>query len=106
MNALLGTAEANSTAPGEGTAIPSGSSVPDDAGLGSCNEEGDAEDPSSSKKEGERDLEMEDELAEDLRKGDAFSDYDIEVTKEGEAISEYLTLLASADKSENASSSG
>lgn len=43
----------------------------------------------------ERDAEMEGELANELT-GDAFSDYDIEVTKEGEAINEYLTLLESA----------
>lgn len=42
----------------------------------------------------ERDVEMEDELANDLT-GDVFADYDIEVTKEGEAISEYLSLLDS-----------
>lgn len=41
-----------------------------------------------------RDVEMEDELANDLT-GDVFADYDIEVTKEGEAISEYLSLLDS-----------
>ncbi|KAJ0090157.1 hypothetical protein Patl1_13955 [Pistacia atlantica] len=43
----------------------------------------------------ERDAEMEGELANELT-GDAFSDYDIEVTKEGEAINEYLALLESA----------
>ncbi|XVF47991.1 hypothetical protein PTKIN_Ptkin03bG0154700 [Pterospermum kingtungense] len=45
----------------------------------------------------ERDVEMEDELAKDIESADALSDYDIEVTKEGEAINEYLTLLASSD---------
>ncbi|XP_050380673.1 uncharacterized protein LOC126797940 [Argentina anserina] len=44
----------------------------------------------------ERDTEMESELAEELAQGDAFTDYDIEVTREGEAISEYLALLTSA----------
>ncbi|XP_058111437.1 uncharacterized protein LOC131254737 [Magnolia sinica] len=45
--------------------------------------------PSSS-----RDAEMEDEIAQELT-GDPLSDYDIEVTKEGEAITEYLALLFS-----------
>lgn len=104
LNALLGTAKTNPTAPDDSNVIPSGS-MPDEASLGSWSEVGDAGGSSSAKKGEERDLEMEDELAEDLRNGDAFSDYDIEVTKEGEAINEYLTLLASADQSEKASSS-
>ncbi|XP_074579653.1 uncharacterized protein LOC141836135 [Curcuma longa] len=41
-----------------------------------------------------RDKAMEDELANDLT-GDAFADYDIELTKEGEAIAEYLARLDS-----------
>ncbi|KAB2016661.1 hypothetical protein ES319_D08G109500v1 [Gossypium barbadense] len=52
----------------------------------------------------ERDVEMEDELARDIGKADALSDYDIEVTKEGEAIQEYLALLASTDSKEALSS--
>lgn len=44
----------------------------------------------------DRDVEMEEELADELAQADALSDYDIEVTKEGEAIEEYLSLLASA----------
>lgn len=104
LNALLGTAKANPTAPDDSNVIPSGS-MPDEASLGSWSEVGDAGGSSSAKKGEERDLEMEDELAEDLRNGDAFADYDMEVTKEGEAINEYLTLLASADQSEKASSS-
>ncbi|KAK4854626.1 hypothetical protein QYF36_026951 [Acer negundo] len=43
----------------------------------------------------ERDVEMEDELACELT-GDVFADYDIEVSKEGEAINEYLALIDSA----------
>lgn len=105
MNALLGTAERNPTAPDENNANPSGSR-PDVARLSSLSEESDGGGPSSAnKEEDERDLEMEDELAEDLRNGDALSDYDGEVTKEGEAINEYLTLLASAGKGDKASSS-
>lgn len=41
-----------------------------------------------------RDEEMEDALAKELT-GDALADYDIEVTKEGEAVKEYLALLES-----------
>ena len=48
--------------------------------------------------EEERDLEMEDELADELARVDALTDYDIDVTREGEAIHEYLALLDSADK--------
>lgn len=44
--------------------------------------------------EDQRDIEMEEVLAKELT-GDPFSDYDIEVVKEGEAITEYLALLAS-----------
>lgn len=42
----------------------------------------------------ERDAEMEDELANELT-GDPLADYDIDVTKEGEALSEYVALLNS-----------
>ncbi|KAL7137812.1 hypothetical protein ABFS83_10G118500 [Erythranthe nasuta] len=45
----------------------------------------------------ERDVEMEEELTEELQNADAYSDYDIEVIKEGEAIAHYLALLNSAD---------
>ncbi|VFQ62966.1 unnamed protein product [Cuscuta campestris] len=43
-----------------------------------------------------RDVEMERELTEELLKGDAYSDYDLELTKEGEGIAQYLTLLTSS----------
>ncbi|KAK8919153.1 hypothetical protein KSP39_PZI021132 [Platanthera zijinensis] len=49
----------------------------------------------SASAEEERDEEMEDELAKELT-GDAYADYDLEVSKEGEAIAEYLALLESA----------
>ncbi|KAI3884005.1 hypothetical protein MKX03_005280 [Papaver bracteatum] len=42
-----------------------------------------------------RDVEMEHVLAHELT-GDPYEDYDIEVTKEGEAVTEYLALLASS----------
>lgn len=44
-----------------------------------------------------RDVEMEGELTEELQDTDAYSDYDIDVTIEGEAINEYLALLNSAE---------
>ncbi|XP_028753963.1 NEDD8 ultimate buster 1 isoform X2 [Neltuma alba] len=47
----------------------------------------------------ERDVEMEDELSADIAKADALADYDIEVNIEGEAITEYLSLLESAGSS-------
>lgn len=62
-------------------------------------DEGDDGPSTEGKVEEERDIEMEDELADGLAKVDAMSDYDIEVTKEGEAINEYLALLDSAGKS-------
>ena len=63
----------------------------------------DAGGPSTASELEDRDAEMEDELAEELAKGDALTDYDIEVGKEGESITEYLALLESADNSEKAS---
>ncbi|XP_048332613.1 uncharacterized protein LOC107415686 isoform X2 [Ziziphus jujuba] len=54
--------------------------------------------PSTAAGVEDRDAEMEDELADELANADAISDYDIEITKEGEAISEYLALLDSAGK--------
>lgn len=50
--------------------------------------------PSAVRATEERDAEMEDEIAHELT-GDPLADYDIEITKEGEAIAEYLALLAS-----------
>ncbi|KAK2984153.1 hypothetical protein RJ640_022665 [Escallonia rubra] len=51
----------------------------------------------STSRPSDRDVEMEDELTGELQRGDAFSDYDIDVTEEGEAIREYLALLTSAE---------
>uniref|UniRef100_A0A2P2ILV0 Uncharacterized protein MANES_14G119700 n=1 Tax=Rhizophora mucronata TaxID=61149 RepID=A0A2P2ILV0_RHIMU len=53
----------------------------------------------------QRDVEMEDEITKEIASGDALSDYDIEVMKEGEAINEYLALLDSAVCREKESSS-
>ncbi|KAJ0523769.1 putative Ubiquitin-like domain, UBA-like superfamily, Ubiquitin-associated domain-containing protein [Helianthus annuus] len=41
----------------------------------------------------ERDVEMEHEITGDLRSEDVFSDYDMELTRESEAIEEYLALV-------------
>ncbi|GAB4828208.1 hypothetical protein Ancab_035123 [Ancistrocladus abbreviatus] len=79
----------NTIATGSGNASPS-SPTPHD-GPSSSIEEG----ASSSDKVENRDIEMEKELANDLDGGDAFSDYDIDVTREVEAINEYLALLDS-----------
>ena len=51
----------------------------------------------------ERDVEMENELVKKLS-GDAISDYDIEVNREGEAIAEYMSLLDSPAQLSNGSS--
>lgn len=66
---------------------------------GGSNAEGSGGGPSSQNDPPieERDMEMEDELTEELQNADAYSDYDIEVTKEGEAVNEYLALLNSAE---------
>jgi hypothetical protein len=45
-----------------------------------------------------RDASMESELANEL-KGDALDDYDIDVSNEGQAIAEYLSLLEAAPSS-------
>ncbi|KAK2661339.1 hypothetical protein Ddye_007872 [Dipteronia dyeriana] len=61
----------------------------------SSNDNENVKDESTTGEIEERDVEMEDELACELT-GDVFADYDIEVTKEGEAINEYLALIDSA----------
>ncbi|XP_022732035.1 NEDD8 ultimate buster 1-like isoform X2 [Durio zibethinus] len=71
-------------------------SEPNNVNSDSVSDNDPVEGPSTAGEE-ERDVEMEDELARDIGNADALSDYDIEVTKEGEAIHEYLTLLASTD---------
>lgn len=60
----------------------------------------DGEGPSTV--EEDRDSEMESELARELDGASAVSDYDMDVTKEGEAITEYLALLDSMMNSEKA----
>ncbi|KAF9679726.1 hypothetical protein SADUNF_Sadunf06G0044400 [Salix dunnii] len=72
---------------------------PDTLGIDNSNEG-----PSATEIE-QRDLEMEDEIADELARGDALSDYNIDVTQEGEAINEYLALLDSGGGNGKASSS-
>ncbi|KAI3443916.1 hypothetical protein Pfo_000581 [Paulownia fortunei] len=98
LNHLLGQPNENAGNALEGTnlSVP----LPDTHGAdldGGSNAEGSAGGPSSQSVSEERDVEMEDELTEELHHADAYSDYDIEVTKEGEAITEYLALLNSAE---------
>lgn len=72
----------------------SASSLEDSGGLDAL---GTAEEsngcPPSNQKEVDRDVEMENALTLGLESADAFSDYDIDVAKEGEAITEYLALV-------------
>ncbi|KAL6558373.1 hypothetical protein OROMI_018723 [Orobanche minor] len=67
-----------------------------DVGGGS-NAQGSGEGPSWQTVCQERDVEMEDLLTEELYNADAYSDYDIQVTKEGDALAQYLALLNSGD---------
>ncbi|KAJ9557842.1 hypothetical protein OSB04_012456 [Centaurea solstitialis] len=67
---------------GGGSSLGAGETVPNDGDL------------SKFEQEVERDVEMEEELTEDLQSEDVFSDYDMELTKETEAIEEYLALVA------------
>ncbi|XP_043702270.1 NEDD8 ultimate buster 1 [Telopea speciosissima] len=76
--------------------IASAAPLNDNVGSSSLNSEDTVEDPSGIDEQ-ERDVEMEDTLVKELT-GDALEDYDIEVAKEGEAISEYLALLTSVGK--------
>ncbi|KAK4420125.1 hypothetical protein Salat_2425400 [Sesamum alatum] len=101
LNYLLGQPNANAVE----QANPSSALPPDTHGtdrLGAehavgSDAEGSSAGPSAQDDSLERDVEMEDQLTEGLQNADAYSDYDIEVTKEGEAIIEYLALLSSAE---------
>lgn len=99
LNALLAQQGLNTAAmaaaSGTATSATAPDSIPNSDPAGGSGA-ADGESPSSSHEAEERDVEMEDELAEELGRGDAFSDYDIDVTKEGEALHEYLSLLDSA----------
>ncbi|KMT02710.1 hypothetical protein BVRB_8g192990 [Beta vulgaris subsp. vulgaris] len=99
LNELL--AQQGQPAPAAVNDIPSSDPTPSSTSEvrenTSSNSADERESPSSSRGEWEeRDFEMEDELVEELDRGDAFSDYDIDVTKEAEALNEYLALLDSA----------
>ena len=96
--------EANSTAAAAAAATTNDSAnssapLPDNIGSDVLAWVDEIEGPSDHNKADKRDVEMEDELSADIRKIDALADYDIEVTKEGEAIIEYLALLESAGSS-------
>ncbi|CAI9782412.1 unnamed protein product [Fraxinus pennsylvanica] len=95
LNHLLGQPNANAAVAGANPSVPSLNISGLDAGLGlemSLEEDGGG--PSTREEVKDRDAEMEDELTGELLKGDAYSDYDIDVTLEGEAINEYLAKLA------------
>ncbi|PIN20323.1 hypothetical protein CDL12_07003 [Handroanthus impetiginosus] len=96
LNHLLGQPNENTANAAEGTNLSEIHGT--DSSLGAAEVEGrsDAEGPLSQSEAKIRDVEMEDEITEELQNADAYSDYDIEVTKEGEAIAEYLALLSSA----------
>ncbi|KAK7411676.1 hypothetical protein VNO78_03112 [Psophocarpus tetragonolobus] len=82
----------NSTAASHGGASSS-APLSDDANTAISDMMDEIEDHSKT----DRDVEMEDELSADIAKADAFTDYDIEVNVEGEAITEYLALVESAE---------
>lgn len=84
--------QVNSTVASHGSASSS-NPLPDNISsdiLGLMNEVED------HKKAEARDVEMEDELSADIANGDAFTDYDIEVNIEGDAITEYMSMIESA----------
>ncbi|KVH93760.1 UBA-like protein [Cynara cardunculus var. scolymus] len=89
LNHLLEESVPNGDAPANnigstsgGGPLGAGETIPNDGDL------------SSFEQEIDRDVEMEEELTEDLQSEDAFSDYDMELTKETEAIEEYLGLVS------------
>uniref|UniRef100_A0A6M2F3Y9 UBA domain-containing protein n=1 Tax=Populus davidiana TaxID=266767 RepID=A0A6M2F3Y9_9ROSI len=87
----------NACAPGSTPTNPAVENLsPDTLGIDNSNEGPSAE---------QRDLEMEDEIADELTRGDALSDYNIDVTQEGDSINEYLALLDSGGGNGKASSS-
>ncbi|KAF5459256.1 hypothetical protein F2P56_023220 [Juglans regia] len=98
MHQLLSQSDSIPTVGADNSADSSAPILPD--ASGSSNDIGG---PSTVSEAEERDAEMEDALAGELAKGDALTDYDVEVTNEGEAINEYLALLESAGNSVEAS---
>ncbi|XP_057431118.1 uncharacterized protein LOC130723981 [Lotus japonicus] len=87
--------QVNSSVAPNGSASSS-APLPDDVISDVLDQMNEVEDPSVAE---ERDVEMEDELSADIAKSDALDDYDIEVDIEGQAITEYLTLLESSSSS-------
>lgn len=87
--------QVNSTVAPNGSASSS-APLPDGVSSDVLDQMNEVEDPSVAE---ERDVEMEDELSADIAKSDALDDYDIEVDIEGQAITEYLTLLESSSSS-------
>ncbi|XVF34530.1 hypothetical protein REPUB_Repub18cG0066900 [Reevesia pubescens] len=94
MSRLLSESEPPPTVDANSNGIPA--SELNNVNPDSASNKDTVEGPSTAVEE-DRDVEMEDELARDIGSADALSDYDIEITKYGEAIHEYLTLLASTD---------
>ncbi|XP_061350791.1 uncharacterized protein LOC133295902 [Gastrolobium bilobum] len=92
MQRLIAQPDANSTAASNDSANSSAVNVSSDT-VGLID---DVQGPSHLSKAEERDVEMEDELSADIAKSDSLTDYDIEVNIEGEAITEYLSLVESA----------
>lgn len=104
MNQLLSQPESNPSSTESEPNIGISANTTTDSSIPILADAPDAsEGPSTARQVEERDEEMEDELAGELAQGDALTDYDIEVAKEGEAITEYLALLESAANSETAS---
>ncbi|KAK4381425.1 hypothetical protein Sango_2970000 [Sesamum angolense] len=107
LNYLLGQPNANAVEQANPSAVLPNTHGTD--GLGSednigSDPDGSSAGPSTQDDTLERDVEMEDQLTEGLQNADAYSDYDVEVTKEGEAIIEYLAMLSSAENVDKVSS--
>jgi hypothetical protein len=82
--------QVNSTAASDGSGSSSSNPLPETVSSDIQDLMNEVEDHN---KIDERDVEMEDELSADIANGDAFTDYDIEVNIEGEAITEYLSMI-------------
>ncbi|KAK1417205.1 hypothetical protein QVD17_26329 [Tagetes erecta] len=94
LNHLLEQGAQNASAPPTGpgaenvaSSSGAGGEGSSDGGSGAIPNNGDVD------HEMERDVEMEDEITGDLQSEDVFSDYDMELTRESEAIEEYLALV-------------
>lgn len=92
-----GNPQANSTAAPNGGGSSSSNPLTDSVSSDILDLMNEVEDHSKAE---ERDVEMEDELSADIAEADPLADYDIEVNIEGEAITEYLSLIESAGSCE------